>query len=193
MSPAVCTSCLRSPFRPGSVTAPQLEARPSRMHDIGRNLALSAISFYQRFLSPHKGFRCAYAQHTGSASCSQLGYRAIRRFGVGKGVGLLFQRFDRCRAAYLDHRSSRSAASRVASGGFSMAAGPRRLQRGFCEVLACVPDAGCAAAPCEAGCSGGSMAIDAANCCCSVPWPSSCDPWPRKRSSAQTRLFVDGR
>ena len=163
------------------------------MHDIGRNLALSAISFYRCFLSPYKGFRCAYAHHTGSASCSRLGYRAIRRHGVGKGVGLLFQRFDRCRAAYLRHQVSRSAAGGTTPGGSSMAAGTRRTQRGFCEVLACIPDAGCAAAPCEAGCTGGSAAIDVANCCCSVPWPSSCDSRPQKRSGPQARLFVDSR
>ena len=51
-----------------------------------RCLALCAITFYQRCLSPAKGFSCAYRFHTGCQSCSVLGYRAIRRFGVWRGL-----------------------------------------------------------------------------------------------------------
>jgi len=58
------------------------------MRHVPRDLALLAITLYQRHLSPYKGFRCAYALHTGRASCSRLGYRAIRRHGL-RGLGLL--------------------------------------------------------------------------------------------------------
>ena len=47
-----------------------------------RALALRAIGLYQRHLSPRKGFACAYRARTGGASCSELGFRAIRRFGL---------------------------------------------------------------------------------------------------------------
>ncbi|MDQ1813775.1 membrane protein insertion efficiency factor YidD [Massilia sp. CCM 9210] len=53
-----------------------------------KTLALSAIGFYQRHLSPYKGFRCAYCAYTGNASCSALGARAIRRYGVWDGLGV---------------------------------------------------------------------------------------------------------
>ena len=65
-----------------------------------RTLALAAIRLYQRFVSPHKGFACAYRVHTGRCSCSQLGFRAIRRFGVTKGWGLLRQRTGLCGVAH---------------------------------------------------------------------------------------------
>lgn len=64
-----------------------------------KTLALIAIRLYQRFLSPYKGFCCAYAALTGRASCSALGYRAIRRFGVRLGLAVLDQRLHRCSLA----------------------------------------------------------------------------------------------
>jgi len=165
------------------------------MRHVGRYLALAAISFYQRFVSPYKGFRCAYAHHTGCASCSRLGYRAIRMRGVDVGIRLLFERFERCRAAHLRHTHRHAAAGRVASGGPARSVGPRRLQRGFCEVLACVPDAGCIAAPCDVV-GAGPTAFDVANCCCSTPCPSlPCDLWERRQAGPgeRARPFVDRR
>lgn len=81
-----------------------------------KHLLLAAIRIYQRFLSPHKGFRCAYRAHTGRASCSTLGYRAVRRHGVFGGLGLLRERTDRCGVA---HRR--------------LTVRPAALQRGDCD------------------------------------------------------------
>lgn len=85
-----------------------------------KNIALALIRFYQRFISPYKGFACAYRVHTGCASCSGLGYRAIRRYGVIAGIGLLKMRIHRCGVAY-----RRFAAVTI----------PRSKQAGFCEIL----------------------------------------------------------
>lgn len=71
-----------------------------------RFLLLAAIRFYQRWLSPRKGFSCAYRLQTGRASCSTLGYRAVRRFGVREGWGVLQLRFGECAAA--NRRRNRS-------------------------------------------------------------------------------------
>lgn len=68
--------------------------------DLMRAAALGAIRLYQRWLSPYKGFSCAYHAHTGRRSCSQLGYRAIRRFGVAGGWRLLRQRTALCGVAH---------------------------------------------------------------------------------------------
>jgi uncharacterized protein len=54
------------------------------------------IIFYQKVISPRKGYRCAYRAHTGSASCSTFGYRAIERHGIGIGFALLQRRFKKC-------------------------------------------------------------------------------------------------
>jgi putative component of membrane protein insertase Oxa1/YidC/SpoIIIJ protein YidD len=55
-------------------------------------LALAAIRFYQRHISPHKGFSCALRVATGGASCSAYGYAVIARFGLVRGLGLLQRR-----------------------------------------------------------------------------------------------------
>lgn len=65
-----------------------------------KTLALAAIAIYQRFISPYKGFRCAYAALTGCRSCSQLGARAIRRYGLWDGLRVLDGRLHKCGVAY---------------------------------------------------------------------------------------------
>lgn len=65
-----------------------------------RSLLLYAIRAYQRYLSPYKGFSCAYRVHTGHASCSHLGFRAIRRYGAWRGFSVLLKRTALCGVAY---------------------------------------------------------------------------------------------
>lgn len=113
------------------------------MPDYGTVLALGAIRIYQRFVSPYKGFSCAYRCHTGCASCSALGFRAIRRFGVRRGVGILRQRFERCAIAH--ERYAPMARS-------------RSLQAGYCD-LSCDGCDGfahewCNVSPCDLPCGG---------------------------------------
>lgn len=61
-----------------------------------RFLMLGLIRAYQRYISPYKGFCCAYHVHIGWASCSTLGYRAIRRYGGLIGLAILRKRLNRC-------------------------------------------------------------------------------------------------
>ena len=73
-------------------------------------LACWLIGVYQRYLSPYKGFRCAYrVRHCRRASCSQFARRAIERLGVLPGMRLLSRRFDKCRHAkqVLDYATPR--------------------------------------------------------------------------------------
>jgi putative component of membrane protein insertase Oxa1/YidC/SpoIIIJ protein YidD len=65
-----------------------------------RTLILSLILFYQRRLSPHKGFTCAYSDLTGRASCSHIGFRAVRRFGALSGLAMAQRRTALCGIAY---------------------------------------------------------------------------------------------
>ncbi len=98
---------------------------PMHTEHMLKMLALLAIRFYQRFISPHKGFSCAYRLHTGRSSCSALGYRAIRRWGLA-GRAVLQLRFERCRWA---NQQQPRVLRRFAS------------QRGECD-LGCAPDCG---------------------------------------------------
>lgn len=65
-----------------------------------KSIALVLIKIYQRFISPYKGFSCAYRMHTGSASCSTLGCRSIRFYGLWRGLLVLRHRLVRCRVAH---------------------------------------------------------------------------------------------
>ncbi len=69
-----------------------------------RVIALAIIRFYQRYLSAYKGFSCAYRTHTGRSSCSVLGYRAIRAYGVWHGLGILRKRTHLCGVVHRRHR-----------------------------------------------------------------------------------------
>lgn len=69
---------------------------PRALDAIGARLALRAIRFYQRYLSPIKGFSCALRQTTGGASCSAYGYRMIERHGLRLGLALLDARLACC-------------------------------------------------------------------------------------------------
>lgn len=125
-----------------------------------RRLALWAIRGYMRFISPYKGFRCAYRVYTGGASCSQLGYRAIRRHGLVRGFGLLRARTYRCGVA---HR--RYAAHSGTPGG---------KQRGDCDPGCDFPCDGCADRPTWRWLSRWADALS----CCDI---GSCD-WPSRDS-----------
>lgn len=85
-----------------------------------RSLILFAIRAYQRCLSPYKGFSCAYRCHTGRASCSDFGYRAIRLLGVGAGLSILRERMFLCGVAHRRHAPPRVR--------------PHWKQRGDCDV-----------------------------------------------------------
>jgi putative component of membrane protein insertase Oxa1/YidC/SpoIIIJ protein YidD len=74
--------------------------RGDRQASAMRSALLFMIRVYQRLVSPHKDFSCAYRVHTGRASCSVLGYRAVRRHGVFKGLGLIRERTFRCGVAH---------------------------------------------------------------------------------------------
>lgn len=65
-----------------------------------RHIVLWAIRGYQRYISPYKGFSCAWRIHTGRCGCSAIGHRAIRRYGVLTGLAVLYQRLYLCGVAY---------------------------------------------------------------------------------------------
>lgn len=99
-------------------------------------LALSAIVAYQRYVSPFKGFSCAYRCHTGCASCSVLGFRAIRRYGLMQGLAVLRSRLDRCGVAYRRYYAT-----------------PLRhgKQSGYCDLPCSGAELDCLGSTCDAG------------------------------------------
>jgi putative component of membrane protein insertase Oxa1/YidC/SpoIIIJ protein YidD len=61
-----------------------------------KQLALAAITLYQRYLSPLKGYSCAFRVHTGRDGCSAYGKRVISRHGLRVGLILLDRRLAAC-------------------------------------------------------------------------------------------------
>lgn len=121
-------------------------------------IALALIRAYQRWISPHKGFVCAHRVHRGGASCSQAGFRLIRRHGLGGGWPLLRERLRRCAAI-------------AAQAPASQRPRPLAAQRGDCDLplVDCDLPSPRGAASC------------AADACC-----SGCD-WPRQQRPARER------
>lgn len=89
----------------------------------GQRFALHLISLYQRWISPHKGFCCAYRHHAGRKSCSAFGFWAIDKHGVWCGIRLILRRFEKCNRAYRSNARARS-----------LFLGPGKLQAGFCDL-----------------------------------------------------------
>jgi len=130
-----------------------------------RRVLLAAIGFYQRYVSPYKGFCCAYRQHTGRASCSAVGARAVRRHGTLVGLRLIRRRTQLCGVA---HRRFRG-----------VPPPPLHAQQGVCDI-------GCDL-PCDAGCDlpsgGGNKNVCNLLICCDC---GSCD-WPKRRVDRKSK------
>jgi len=133
---------------------------------MAKALALAAIRFYQRAISPRKGFHCAYAAHTGRGSCSALGYRAIQRYGVWRGLFLLDARLHRCGAAHR-HSGARGALAR---------------QAGFLDCGGCDGPGDCHV-------GGANGALDVCGNCISCGDCGNCD-WRRRRKKETEKYVV---
>jgi putative component of membrane protein insertase Oxa1/YidC/SpoIIIJ protein YidD len=64
-----------------------------------RSLAVTAITGYQKFISPHKGFACAHRVLYGCESCSQYFKRVIAEEGIFTAIANAKGRFQECREA----------------------------------------------------------------------------------------------
>ncbi|MBG88731.1 MAG: hypothetical protein CMO80_17770 [Verrucomicrobiales bacterium] len=104
--------------------------------------AIPLIRFYQRFISPHKGFSCAYRIHTGEDSCSHAVKKIIEEKGLFAGLPDIRRRFHECRIAGREIRLSLENAGN--EGGDSKGGnkeGP--FGKGDCLAVPCDCAAGC--------------------------------------------------
>ncbi|MFZ1492799.1 MAG: membrane protein insertion efficiency factor YidD [Candidatus Competibacter denitrificans] len=126
-----------------------------------RSLVLAAIRAYQRYVSPYKGFCCAYHVHTAHASCSTLGYRAVRRYGGLIGLAILRQRLNLCGVVQRRHTPTRHH--------------PFPRQRGDCDIGWDLP--------CD---SPGDWVPDVCNCG-SCDWP---ERKRKKRRKNENEIYI---
>ncbi len=64
-------------------------------------LAIVLIRFYQRFISPYKGFRCAHACLHKGASCSNAVLEIVKQQGIWHGYPNIKARMYACKSAYV--------------------------------------------------------------------------------------------
>ena len=100
----------------------------------GTRLALWAIRAYQRYLSPWKGFSCAYRVLTGRDSCSAYGYKVIARHGLRAGLPLLQRRLRTCGERHRQHLALHPQVRRSAR---------RQAQAGYCDCDVPMFDCAC--------------------------------------------------
>jgi len=74
---------------------------------ISTDLWIGLITFYQRFISPYKGFRCAHHARHNSGTCSNAVKGLIADNGFIKALPLIRARFKECRVAYESIKESR--------------------------------------------------------------------------------------
>jgi putative component of membrane protein insertase Oxa1/YidC/SpoIIIJ protein YidD len=58
---------------------------------------INSVKFYQKFISPYKGFHCAHSHHIGSISCSHYGLKVLNeQHGVYESLRLIQHRLKSC-------------------------------------------------------------------------------------------------
>lgn len=116
------------------------------------NPAVLAISGYQQYISPHKGFCCAHRVATGDLSCSEYVKRQIQSKGLFRSLKAMFFRFAECKksAIYLNGRKQEEkkkadAACLVAE---SLACLPTSIGEASCGSVAGIGAGGCDGCAC---------------------------------------------
>lgn len=74
-------------------------ANKMRMSRWLQKVVLALVKYYQRSLSPHKGFSCAYRKLYRDSSCSQFFVQAINQYGLRASIPLFQKRLEACHRA----------------------------------------------------------------------------------------------
>ena len=68
--------------------------------------SIYGIDFYQKKMSPHKGYCCAYRYYTGKNSCSEFTKKSILKFGLLKSIPYFFEHLKKCKKVYELNRNN---------------------------------------------------------------------------------------
>jgi uncharacterized protein len=110
----------------------------------------SAIGAYQRYLSPYKGFCCAYLAHTGKRSCSSYGRTIVQKLGLFAFLAALPRQFERCKLAY-----QKLLANRALMSANTAPSNPKKKKNNDCgdcspcDVVDAASNLPCDAVPCD--------------------------------------------
>ena len=67
---------------------------------IANNVFIKFIVIYQRYISPHKGYCCAYSALHGKASCSSWAIHVLEKQTISLFFPLMKRRFQVCNQAH---------------------------------------------------------------------------------------------
>ncbi len=62
-------------------------------------IAIFSIELYQKYLSPHKGYCCAYSVYHNDLSCSAYAKQTIKKLGFFHSISKIKARFNECKKA----------------------------------------------------------------------------------------------
>jgi len=65
-----------------------------------KTIAIWGINLYQKYLSPYKGYRCAYGVYHQNGTCSSIIKSHIQEHGLIKAYPMIRGQFDACKVAY---------------------------------------------------------------------------------------------
>lgn len=69
-------------------------------HHFLDQLMLWLLAFYQKFVSPYKGFKCAYGVWTGQSTCSAEAKKILKQDGLIAGWPKIQAQLQQCKVAY---------------------------------------------------------------------------------------------
>ena len=70
-------------------------------------IAILWIKGYQKYISPYKGYKCAYSYYTKGCSCSEYAKKSIIHYGIIKSIPLIDLRLKECRAVYFENKEKK--------------------------------------------------------------------------------------
>ena len=66
-----------------------------------KSFVIFIINLYQKYISPYKGYKCAYGVYHQNGTCSTIIKSHIQKYGVIKAYPMVMGQFDACKIAYL--------------------------------------------------------------------------------------------
>ena len=74
-------------------------------------ICISMIEFYQKNISPYKGYTCVYKHFGGKYSCSEFTKKCISEHGVIKTIPLFINQINECKSIYSNNMNNKNANS----------------------------------------------------------------------------------
>jgi len=67
-------------------------------------LIINGIELYQNYISPHKGYCCAYKHYTNKNSCSEFTKKCFMKYNTLKAFNFFIAHLQKCKRIYLANK-----------------------------------------------------------------------------------------